>query len=230
MQLAQEGWVDGAPDEDLKADSPLVYRLVTKFVERKTIYTKGWPTISHYQSDQYYRCLILMDANKLTQLVGQLDGKRDSWFRDRLKDIGIDEEAEAARALESGGDDGGVDGPGALEDGVDVPPPPEEIAVDFMGWQRQACVPRPGATPLRVYFDHGSGGNQQRAWLTCLLHDGCIRWRTCAGDQRRFLSYMCAWHAAGEQPEYNSKALHMAMEPCEEAVIRVMDELTSEPF
>ena len=177
-----------------------------------------------------------MSSEQLAVLLAAMENKPDAWFKAQL---GALEEPDGP---DHGGPRGGdrdwdidVDPVIPLPGGVEVPLPlvvPADIEERFVGWTRKLCHTGPESEQLQIYFDNGTTRSGfQQSWLTCLIHpEGCIRWRKAFGTQRRFCSYMYAWHTCGRRPEVTSRSLHMGLEPSETFVDAIERDLIMADF
>ena len=240
IELEQSGWAPGVPLGPFKLGDPLVYRPSTKLstsyfaalVHCHSIFGKAVPDIDHYQHDNYYKCLMLLDQNKLALVLAGLAGQNDDWFRKQLPALADQKDPEDG-CPGGGGDGGGNDVDMPLEDAELPLAICPDVEDRFMGWSRKRCNTGPGTPELRIFFDLGSHpSGLQQSWLTCLLHpsEGCIRWRRAQGEQKRFCSYMYAWHEDGALPCNNNRTKHMAHEPGQERVDEIESRIVMEDF
>ena len=168
--------------------------------------------------DGYYKCLLVLPAEKLLQMLADMDGQSNEWFNMHLQgiaDAGLSDDdilAIADAEPAAGAPDAGIQG---------------AVAIALLS----RCTVDAGddTRSIKVYFDnctHQSG--EQRGWMGCLHHDACIRYKFVSGATRhQFCAEMYAWHEAGDR--LTSKAQHLEHAPvqdivdCNSMVLRCFD-------
>ena len=219
IALTLDGWQQAENGEDLPPvqlavakyyhDLKLPVSYFAALVKRRDILGKGVAGIQHKQRDNYYRCLLRMDGEDLLPLLNGLEGDEpDDFFRKKLKDL-EDEDSDDSSEEDPP--------PRPIVPLPDVAPPVPAPLVDiqYAGFERQVVTALDGSGECRVYFDHFTGGSNQRSWCSCTHHTGqnCIRWREVHRDKDTLESVcasMFAWSARG--PGCTDRAAHMSVE------------------
>ena len=171
----------------------------------KQIFEKGVACISHTQVDGYYRCLLIMSADKVQAMLRSMHGRPDAWFKQQI--AAIDDPS-----LENGGS---VCDAGSAESRLALVSPLAPV-VEQRGFARQICNSGDGSSSRKVYFDNFTGtraGDVQRGFVHCPHHPSCIRYRPVVRETvREFCTEMYAWMRVGSRGDLDSKAKHLAYE------------------
>ena len=181
-------------------------------LEQQSIFEKGVTQIVHNQTDNFYKCLVLLDGSKLLELVASMEGKNDVWFQKQLKD-GRDDDEESVDVEE--GPLAIADAPLAIEDGLPCILPP--VAESHL-WTRCIVTDSRGGEPLKIFFDnesHQSG--RQRGWCNNTSHS-CIKYFFCAGSKELFCTRMYVWNSHALENPHQLRKDVLKWEPDETAV------------
>ena len=232
IQLNLEGWVEGHPCEVLHHDGQHIYKAGKStsyyacLLQRDNIFKKGLTGILHSRTDNYYKCLLLLDADRLMKFLTEHDAcPGDQTCRDMLKDVDADDSDDntdhvqpiemlepATRLLPV--EDGHVD---------------HELQVDT--WMRKIIIDNrdPNIT-LKVHFDgssHSSG--IQRGWANCDVHQ-CIRYRQIdrSEDQLDFCAEMYMWFK--KRHDYHDKPQHLDYVPSRAEIDLARQHITLRDF
>ncbi len=170
--------------------------------------SKNVEAIHHWKTDMYYRCLLLLDADRLRAMLEAMAGNADNWFRDQLKDVvdSIDSLSVAGGEHEDVAALPALSAPAGASGFGDV--------VQSSGFTR-AVVNAPDLPSVRVYFDHGSHqSGRHRGWVDCGVdsHLNCIHYEFVGSSSRKdLLALMHPWYLAG--PHCTDKRLLLAYMP-----------------
>jgi len=183
---------------------------------------KGVPDIKHEKPSAYYKCLLLLEGEKLIEMLPLLDDINEVGLRRALRDNDIDDDPDVdVQPIQNLS----VDLP-TLGDPVPnqaVPPlPPLDL------WLR--CIARaPSFDDLKIYVDHfTSGGKRQRGYAvrqSC----GCTRGRQCLGTRAEYCAQMLVWQRMCADSG-SSPAAHRISEPAPHLARQAVDGITLDDF
>ena len=235
MRLHTEGWIgdsecSGAwePEGDLLYRSGLAQPLsyFARLALRDSEVAKGVVEIKHRMTDNYYKCLLLLDSGNLLKMIDGMEGKKDEWFRTQLSKSGASAAQAALDAEEEHRPPLAVlDRPGDDEYALPLVP----SVVQSSEWSR-CIVSQPGVAPAKVYFDHSShSSGRQRGWVDCTAH-GCIKYEFCAGGKAAFCCAMHLWRLGCEREGCWTKREHLKWSPAQDDIAAALPSLSFSDF
>ena len=246
LQLQYDGWQPSTENLDAwKPGGPSMYKPLwsqplsyfAALFSRTFLVSKGITSIRHGMSDVYYRCLLRLKSSAVVEMLRSLDEKTSDDLKNLLKDRSLLDQPDAeiedeVDSKEDAGAEAIEDEPvnvavgGAITDLLFMVPP----IVESGGFARQ-ILKAGRAEPLKIYFDHFSGGTggvsmTQRGFCNCSKH-ACIKYRT-VGDES--LEDFCAWMLAWHRSKLQSKAAHLNFEPSSDQIQKAREEMHMAPF
>ena len=165
---------------NLTWSKPLSYFACLADADR--VFGKGVPEVKHNGTSNYYKCLLLLDGERLESVLLALEDMNDELFRLALKDIddGIDD------GDRDGGDLQLLGGGGAIP----IMPPMMREPGPGDEWVRVNATAH-GFPAQKIYFDHSSPG-RQKGYSVC-ADCGVCRWKMCHGTIHEYASTVLAW-------------------------------------
>ena len=184
---------------------------------------KGTLEINHSGSDQYVRCLLLLDGSDLQHVLDRLAEMTDADFRRALRhQPDFPTEGDPPDDTDIGA--GILPNPGALFPSTAVNHAvPDQLLTRFQ-------VGIHGLQPVRVFFDHfTSGGKRQKGYAVCPSCNIC-RWRVVGDTDSKELygARMLVWANACHRSA--TPKLHRVWEPPEPDVAVACRTMTLEDF
>ena len=205
---------------------PLNYFLC--LLRKESLIAKNVTHIRHGGQDAYYKCLLKLTSSELAVVFAGLaeEPRKNEWFQSHLRlhfgGVEILDYDEAP-------DDVGL--PYAA-----LPPLPalsaSIIPPDIVSTLWRRCIVSDGiGEPLKVYFTDSSGGDEQRGFAHCDLHE-CRRYRPTSAhaNRKEFCAEMFAWYRARFEEECSTKPDHLGFTASESDVIALLPQLTLSDF